>query len=187
MRMFNTNSPGWCVAGHADQVGAQQGSQEGAMPANSLDAPSPSLSKRRRQCGLGAEAAPGTPPGDPSLKARPVGRKRRTVGRDATHVAGPHQPDWQQQGAVEGASGSGGSVQGAAVGEEHAFQDGGHQGLGEGQGMAAEGCSGQQCSRAKEPNGMPNMAVDIFNSLSLLLCKVPSLPPPVPVSAMSHA
>ena len=157
------------------------------MPAKPLDAPSPSLSKRRRQRGLGAEAAPGTPPGDPSLKARPVGRKRRTVGHDATHVAGPHQPDWQQQEAVEGASGSGGSVQGAAVGEEHAFQDGGHQGLGEGQGMAAEGCSGQQCSRAKEPNGMPNMAVDVFNSLSLLLCKVPSLPPPVQVSAMSHA
>ncbi len=159
--MFNTNLPGWCVAGHADQVGAQQGSQDGGMSANPLDAPSPSLSKRRRQRDLGAEAAPGTPPGDPSLKARPVGRQRRTVGHDATHVAGPSQADRQQQGPPEAASGAGGSMQGAAVGEEHAFQDGGHQGQGEGQDMAAEGCSGQQCSRAGEPNGMPNMAAHI--------------------------
>ncbi len=85
--------------------------------------------------------------------------------------------NWQQQGAVEGASGSGGSVQGAADGEEHAFPDGGQQGQGEGEGQhrAAEGCSGQQCSRAGEPNGVPNMAAQ-SSLIQSTYCCVESCP-----------
>jgi len=84
-------------------------------------------------------------------------------------VAGPSQADWQQ-GPVEAASGPGGSMQGAAVGEEHAFQDERDQGQGEGQDMAAEGCSGQQCSRVGEPNGMSNTAVSFVCTHSTYCC-----------------
>lgn len=142
------------------------------MPANPLSDHSPSLSNRQQQRGMGANTAPGNPPGASSLQARPVGnddRQQPTVGHDATFVAGPSQADWQQ-GPVEAASGPGGSMQGAAVGEEHAFQDERDQGQGEGQDMAAEGCSGQQCSRVGEPNGMSNTAVSFFYTHSTYCC-----------------
>jgi hypothetical protein len=87
------------------------------MPANPLSDHSPSLSNRQQQRGMGANTAPGNPPGASSLQARPVGnddRQQPTVGHDATYVAGPSQADWQQ-GPVEAASGPGGSMQGRSM------------------------------------------------------------------------